>query len=261
MCAAPLSANAAIAAVRETTGQSDISSEFGLGLNRTWSYYDSMKLHLGHKILEGIASILRSRSSVLGPFSGTIAHREIIDSVDIGVIAEAFCRCADLYITKSYIDENQAFDSASWHSLEMQNPKMSAKYPNQNNWLTSSSPIQFSKSTVTPSGFGISNVARIALRAIGQSESNDKDSDVPRDTDNIKVRTAPLAPGVADVDTTLSFVSENLICAIYSVAMSLSASEFAEKSLPIEACLKICEKYPAHSLISEVGRWLRKLSF
>lgn len=254
----PLSLNVATNAVRQTMSGNQSVSTTGLGLNRTWSEYDAIKLQLGHQILESVASILRSTSST----SGSLLSSDF----DIGIMSEVFCCCAELNITKSYAGEKLGMVSRN----KPKGHREENKPGNGENWLTSTNPVLFSKGNSAPTGFGLSAVANLAARAAG-IYSADAAIDIGTSEAGTEGRAKAAGPsamegqsevagnaGVASLDSTLSFVAENLICAIYSISLNMASKDIAAKSSDLQACLRICEEFPDHSFISEVGRWLGK---
>jgi hypothetical protein len=269
--ASPLPLNVATNAVRQNiSGPGDKSvPSTGLGLNRTWSQYDSLKLQLGHQVLESIASILRTSSLM------SASHQSFSGEFDIGTIVEVFCCCAELSTTKRYPVGEQV-DSSDMANRGPRAGDGKTALGNGENWLTSTNPVTFSRvGGGASTGFGLAAVASLAARTAGLYSANPTDDSADTGTGlnnkegleekgklqptSVDQDAASSSKGVASIDKTLSFVTENLICAIYSISLNMTSKELAEKSTDLQACLRICEEFPPHSFISEVGRWLGKL--
>lgn len=252
--AAPLSLNVATNAVRQTMSN---DKSTGLGLNRTWSTYDAMKLLLGHQILEGVANILRSVASE--------SAQHGFKDFDLSTMAEVFNCCAELNLSKSYAGERVGqLNLSGAHPSARSRDAMKPGHTDNENWLTSTKSVMFQRENSATTGFGLASVASLAARAAGLPPTERSDDfrkavvEEKKPKAVVEVQPEIANRGVASIDRTFSFVTENLICAIYAVSLTKSPKELAMVSGELQGSLKYCEKFPPHSFISEVGRWLGK---
>lgn len=259
----PLSLNVATNAVRQKISDENAT---GLGLNRTWSIYDSAKLQLGHQILQSTASIMRSVATT------SEFHKIMAADLDIAAIAEVFNCCAELILTKNYAgDTSGPIDLLNRNHSRGLNGENKGGIGNRNfdDWLTSTKPVLFHREKSAASGFGLSAVASLAARAAGikqedtpLADSNlmdESDDTKPCLSDNNHVKSdGTQNAGNSSIDRSLAFVTENLICALYCISQSHSSKDLAAVSAELQNSVRYCERFPAHSFISEVGRWLGK---
>ena len=254
-----LPVNIASNAVRQSNSGDKPANWAVLGLNRTWSTYDSIKLKLGHETLKRVVSIIRSSAFV------SESRQSVSSELDVVVVAQTFCLCGELLRTKSYSSENSLLTG---HGLRKKRNGIEAKHiSGQENWLTSTKNILPSGGSNGPTGFGLAAVASLAKRAAGLNpmEDNMNGSDDKVVDDYIQVANdhsdgeRSLDHGEVELESMLVFVTENLISTLYSYSLTLSSKELAKYRADILASVELCELFPSHSFISEVGRWLGKM--
>jgi hypothetical protein len=218
---APFSVAVSLAAVRGSTKKSESGAVEALkSLNREWSAYDSKKLELGHEIVQAVAATLRSRSITLSARPGGGAA-----AFDISSVVGVFCACSTLLLNKEYADSssggNTLFGDVS-----------------SADWLMSADSILLGSPAAARSGRGFKFERGNAM--VQASKGSNSGSSVK-------------------IERMLTFVTENLLCAIYSIVSALPLIERAGLASTLTKCMESCEKFPPHSFHNEIGRWISKL--